>query len=223
MVLPEAFNKRKENADSINYRNSGGIQINALEKRIVALSYHHRLTHVSSCLNCVNLIDWIYGHRHDHEPFIQANGHAALAHYVVLEKRGLCNAEEMIEKHGTHASRDMLNGIWVSNGSLGQAETVAVGMALSDKTRKVWLVTSDGSCMEGAAMEAFRIARKHCPNLNIYVVYNGLGAYGRIDQCDLPLEVDLHYVDYRHYPVWLRGLEGHYLRLSEDQYHELMK
>lgn len=196
--------------------------MNSLEKRVIELSYKHQLTHVSSCLNSVNLIDWIYGQRKEDEPFVQGNGHAALAHYVVLEKHGTCDAEEMVNKHGTHAHRDMEHGIWVSNGSLGQSETIAVGMALADKTRKVWLVTSDGAAMEGAAMEALRVARKYCPNLNIYVVYNGLGAYGRIDQADLPIEVELHYVDYRHYPAWLRGLEGHYLRLTKEQHDELM-
>jgi transketolase len=96
-------------------------------------------------------------------------------------------------------------------------------MALADKTRKVWLVTSDGASMEGASMEAFRVARKHCLNLEIFVVYNGLGAYGRIDQSDIPVEVHMHYVDYRNYPVWLRGLEGHYLKLTKEQRDELMK
>ncbi len=123
--------------------------MNDLEKRIIELSYRHQLTHVSSCLNCVNLIDWIYGQRKANDPFVLDNGHASLAHYVVLEKHGLCDAEEMVKKHGTHSSRDMEHGIWCSNGSLGQAATVAVGMALADKNRTVWLVTSDGACMEG--------------------------------------------------------------------------
>lgn len=196
--------------------------MNALERRVIELSYRHQLTHVSSCLNCVNLINWIYDQRKPDEPFCLDNSHAALALYVVLEKHGFCDAEEIVNKHGTHAGRDMEHGIYVSGGSLGQVATVAVGMALADKNRKVWLVTSDGAAMEGAAMEAFRVARKHCPNLIIYVVYNGLGAYGKINQCDLPIEVQLHYVDYRHYPLWLRGLEGHYLKLTKEQYGELM-
>ncbi len=197
--------------------------MNTLEKRIIDISYRHQLTHVSSCLNCVNLLAWIYDQRKEYEPVILGNGHAGLALYVVLESKGLCDAEEMVKKHGVHPSRDMENQIWCSSGSLGQAETVAVGMALADPKRKVWLVTSDGACMEGSVYESFRVAAKHCPNLQIHVIFNGLGAYGEISINQMPSGITVTGVDQRHYPSWLRGLDGHYLKLNEQQYSELMK
>ncbi len=204
--------------------------MNSLEKRIVELSYAHKLTHVSSCLNCVNLIDWIYEQRKPDDPFILDNGHASLAHYVVLEKHGLCDAEEMVKKHGVHSSRDMEHGIWCSNGSLGQAATVAVGMALADKNRKVWLVTSDGAAMEGCFYEAIRFAFTHCTNLKTFVCFNGLGAYGKIEEFQLPYcgydhpkYYEIYYVNQKRYPEWLRGLAGHYLVLTEAQRDELLQ
>jgi len=200
--------------------------MNALEKRIVQLSFDHQLSHISSCLNCVNLLDFIYEQRKQGDPVVLDNSHAALALYVVLEKHGLCDAGEMVERHGTHAGRDPANGIWVSGGSLGQPSTVAVGLALADKNRKVWMVTSDGSCMEGATMEALRIGDKCCrANLETFVVFNGFGAYGQIHDHELPRfsNVRTYYVDQKRYPEWLRGLDGHYLKLSKSQYEELMK
>lgn len=198
--------------------------MNDLEKRVIELSYRHRLTHISSCLNVINLLDWIYRERKPEEPFILGNGHAGLALYVVLEKYGFCDAEEMIKKHGVHPNRDMPNGIYVSSGSLGQAETVAVGLALADKDRKVWLVTSDGACAEGSVHEALRVANKYCPNLATFIVFNALGAYGSISEHDLPSfpNVKIHVVDTRHYPEFLRGLKGHYHVLDDQQYAELM-
>jgi len=199
---------------------------NALEKRIVELSYRHKLTHISSCLNCVNLLAWVYDNRKDDEPVIMGNGHASLAHYVVLERKGLCDAEEMVKKHGVHASRDIEHGIWVSCGSLGQSETVAVGMALADKNRKVWLVTSDGAAMEGSVYETLRVAGKYCPNLAIFIVFNGHGAYGEIRSDELPnfrLAYSIYTVDTRRYPYWLRGLPGHYLTLTKEQFDGLMQ
>ncbi len=196
--------------------------MNALERRIIELSYENKLTHISSCLNCVNLIADIYHKRSDHEPFLLGNGHASLAHYVVLESRGLCDAEEMITKHGVHSSRDMTNGIWCSNGSLGQAETVAVGFALADKERKVWLVTSDGACLEGSVYEAMRFASHNCPNLSIHVVFNGYGAYGAITLGDMPIDAEIYYVDQERYPKFLQGLQGHYIQISKEQFDELM-
>lgn len=193
-----------------------------LEKRIIELSYKNQLTHISSCLNCVNLIDYIYDERKDDEPFVMGNCHASLAHYVVLEKHGKCDAQEMIDKHGTHASRDMDHGIWCSGGSLGQPETIAVGMALANPERKVWLVTSDGSCMEGATMEAIRVGR-YLDNLLMYIVWNGYGAYSEIKRDELPEGPDVYEVDEKRYPEWLRGLPGHYMKLSEQQFNELMR
>lgn len=196
-----------------------------LAKRVIELSYRHQLTHVSSALNCVDLIDEIYGQREDHEPFVLGNSHAALALYVVLENRGKCDAEKMIDIHGTHAGRDMEHGIWVSGGSLGQAETIAIGLALADRKRKVWLVTSDGACMEGAIWEAARYARQRdLHNLKAFIVFNGFGAYQKIAGSDLPngFGWNVREVDTSKWPGWLRGLPGHYLKLSEEQYTELM-
>lgn len=194
--------------------------MNTLENRVIELTYKNGLTHLSSCLNCVNLIDEIYAKKGDLDPFILGNGHASVAHYVVLEKYGWCDAQEMIDKHGVHSTRDLEHGIWCSNGSLGQAETVAVGFALADPKLKVWLVTSDGSCREGATME---VLRERPENLNIYVVYNGWGAYSAIDRHDIPYgDYLIHQVDENNYPKWLRGLAGHYLKLSKPQYEELM-
>lgn len=196
--------------------------MNAIEKRVIELTYNNGLTHLSSCLNCVNLLDSIYSKRMDDDPVVMGNAHASLALYVVLEKFGHCDSQEMIEKHGVHCSRDMEHGIWCSGGSLGQPETVAVGFALADPKRTVWLVTSDGSCMEGATMEAMRVASKICPNLKVFTVFNGFGAYSKIGHGDLPIHGEIYYVDQARYPEWLRGLEGHYIKIGQSQYEELM-
>lgn len=192
-----------------------------LAKRCVELSYKHGLTHVSSVLNCVDIIDEIYQQRTENDPFILGAGHASLAHYVVLESRGGRDAEMMILKHGVHSWRDIENGIWCSNGSLGQAETVAVGFALANPNRQVWLLTSDGACMEGSVCEAMRFARKRCPNLRTYVAFNGLGAYGDINLGDIPFGTVVRTVG-QDYPTWLKGLPGHYLKLTKEQCEELM-
>jgi len=198
--------------------------MNVLEKRIIDISYRHQLTHVSSCLNTVNLLAGIYEQRKDDEPVILDNGHAGLALYVVLESKGLCDAEAMVRKHGVHPNRDMEHGIWCSSGSLGQADTVAVGMALADRNRLVWLVTSDGACMEGAYYEASRVSNEHCYNLKIHIVFNGLGAYGETDERNIAHYENVHAytVNQDYYPSWLRGLKGHYLKLTKEQYDELM-
>lgn len=204
--------------------------MNTLEKRIIELSYRHKLSHVSSCLNTVNFLNTIYEKRKETEPVILCNGHAGLALYVVLEKFGFCDAEEMLLRHGIHPARDLEHGVWCSSGSLGQAETIAVGMALADLERTVWLITSDGACAEGSVWEAFRNSREqNLTNLNIEVIANGYGAYGAIDPVLLGFRLASFIIYGKikiHQPKmpvpWLEGLAGHYLQLSAQQYEELM-
>jgi len=202
----------------------------SLQKRCADISFRHKLTHVSSVLNTVHVLDDIYANRKDGDPVVLGNSHAALALWVVLEKYGLCDAEDMLGRYGTHACRDMEHGVWVSGGSLGQAETVAVGLALGDPHHETWLVTSDGACMEGAVAEAFRLASKWCSNLSVRVVFNGCGGYSAIPLEDINMIVYplgskcwIHSVHQDNYPEWLRGLEGHYLTLTQSQYEELMR
>lgn len=206
------------------------MSLNPLERRIIELSYANKLTHVSSCLNCVNVLSDIYDERGQVEPVCLCNGHAGLALYVVLEAKGLCDAQKMIEKHGVHPNRDIDNGIWISSGSLGAGEPIAVGMAFADRTRHVYLITSDGSCAEGSVWEAFHLASDlRLTNLKVHVIANGLGAYretdtdvlrDRLDFALWPIPFEMH-VPQMPFP-WLEGLVGHYMTISDEQFAEAM-
>lgn len=201
-----------------------------LKKRIVDLAYKHKLTHISSCLNAIDAIDKIYSIKKDNEPFILSQGHAGLALYVVLEKYKKIDAEYLIKKHGTHPSRDEKDGIYCSTGSLGQGLTVAVGMALADKSRNVYVLTSDGEMAEGASWEALRLASEYqLENLRITCIANGYSAYGKVDTDLLDLRMQYFYpslvvrVNLFAYPDFLQGLEGHYVKLDEKKYKEILK
>lgn len=197
-----------------------------LQKRAVELTYRHGLTHLSSVLNTVPVLEEIYNHKHGWgEPVVLGNCHASVALYVVLELHGMGDADKMIRDYGVHCHRDMDRGIWVSGGSLGQSETVAVGLALADRNLKVWLVTSDGALMEGASWEAMRIARQQeLDNLRVHVIANGFGAYRKIETWELPDLPRNSSISFGvHLPEFLRGLDGHYLLLNEEQYQTLMK
>ena len=119
-----------------------------LEQRILKISKKYNLSHIGSCLSAAGPIEAIYTTKKPDEPFILSNGHAALALYCVLERWAFGDAEKMYKKHGTHPNRDKKNGIWASTGSLGHGVGIAVGYALSNKNRLVYVLTSDGECAE---------------------------------------------------------------------------
>lgn len=205
-----------------------GTPLNKLERRIVDLSYKHHLSHLSSCLTAVRLIDNIYKVKKPDEPFVLDNGHAGLALYTVLEKFEGQDAEALLLKHGVHPNRDEKDGIWASSGSLGQGLPIAVGMALADRSRPVYCLTSDGAMNEGSNWEALRIAGdQRLENLRITVNANGYSAYGKTNPDLLDARMQYFYpslvlqTDMFHFPDWLQGIDGHYHVMSEADYQEI--
>ena len=193
------------------------------------IAYKQKRTHLSSILTTLPTIDHIYDIKKKGEPFVLGNSHAALALWVVLEKHGWCNAEEMSAKYGTHAERDMKHGVWVTGGSLGQAETVAVGLALGNRKENVYLVTSDGACAEGSIWESLRIAAKNkLENLRITVIANGYSALGRIEVDYLKHRLQSFYPtmvvepNLFHLPEFVQGVDGHYCVMNEKMFKEAM-
>jgi len=198
------------------------------ERRIIDISYKKGLTHISSCLSALPILEDIYKVKNPEDDVVLGNSHAALALYVVLEAEG--KGEEMAEKFGTHAERSLTHGIGVSGGSLGQPETVAVGMALADRDRVVYLVTSDGACAEGSVWEALKIAADNqLENLRVSVVANGYSAYDKVELEYLERRLRsfypilVHRTNLYDWPDWMQGVNGHYVKLDEIKYRELTK
>jgi len=149
-------------------------------ERVLEISQKHRLSHIGSCLTALPIIEEIYAKKKPEEKFVLSSGHAHVAHLVVMERLGLGNAEERLERAGIHCDTSV--GCDVSTGSLGQGLPIAVGMALADRTKTVYCLVSDGECMEGSIFEALRIAKdQNLTNLKVYLNANGYGAYQAID------------------------------------------
>ena len=196
-----------------------------LKKRILEIAYKHKLSHLGSYLSAVDIIEEIYKKKNKEDIFILSSGHASLALYTALEKYEGKNAEELFIKHGGHPHRDESDGIYCSTGSLGLGITVAVGRALANKKRKVYVLISDGESAEGSVWEALRfIKENNLSNIEVYVNVNGYAAYDKVDvkylvdrlESFLP-EINIRYTSVNQYP-FLRGLNAHYHVMSEKDY-----
>lgn len=180
-------------------------------KRILEISKKMGLSHVGSSLTAYPIIEEIYKIKKPDEKFILSNGHAALALAIFLHGD---KAEEII-KENMHADRSWCD---CSAGSLGHGLGIAVGMALSDSTKNVYCMISDGECAEGSIFEALRIAQEqNLTNLKVYCNANGWASYQSVD-LDL-LEKRLK----AFFPVEFRrtkqeepftGLAGHYAKVA---------
>jgi transketolase len=149
-------------------------------KRLLEIAYERRLSHLGSCITALPIIAQIYKEKKRDERFVLSQGHAGLALYVVLEQFGY-DAYELLDWCGVHPDRSHI-AIDCSTGSLGQGLPIAVGMALADRTKNVYCLISDGEAMEGAVIEALRIAyEQKLNNLLVFVNANGYGATREIN------------------------------------------
>lgn len=196
-----------------------------LHKRLLRLLYEHNEEHVGSCFTCIDIIDTIFKKKKKDDIFILSNGHAAYALYVILEKYYSINADKLVKKHAGHPNWDKENFIDCSTGSLGSGLPIAVGRALANKNRKVYVTISDGECAEGSIWEALRFIKiNDIKNIEIHVNANGWACYDPIDvkyletrlKSFLP-EIHFHKTTVEQFP-FLTGLSAHYMKLTKEQY-----
>ncbi len=70
-----------------------------------------------------------------------------------------------------------------STGSLGLGITIALGRAVANPNRKVWVMISDGESAEGSIWESLKTIEEHnIKNIEVYVNINGLCAYKEVDR-----------------------------------------
>lgn len=204
--------------------NKNGNSMN-IKKRILEIAHKHKLSHLGSHFSSVDIIDEIYALMDANDIFILSSGHAALALYVILEKYKGLDAETLFLKHGGHPHRDEKDFIHCSTGSLGLGITIAVGRALANPNRKVYVLLSDGECAEGSVWEALKSIVEHdIKNIEVHVNINGYAAYKTVNidylssrlKAFLP-NIKLHYTSVEQFS-FLRGLNAHYHVMSDENY-----
>jgi transketolase len=201
-----------------------------LKKRIAEIAYKHKLGHLGSYLSSVDIVDEIYSKMDKNDIFILSSGHASLAMYVCIEKYFGIDAEMLFIKHGGHPHRDEENKIYCSTGSLGLGLPIALGRALANPNRRVWVLISDGEAAEGSIWESLKtIYELNINNIEVFVNINGLCAYKEVDmdyistrlKAFLP-RIELRYTTVEQYP-FLKGLNAHYHVMSEEDYKQVIE
>lgn len=199
--------------------------IHDLERRLLDIAYKHKLGHLGSYFSSLPIVNEIYSKMGKDDIFILSSGHAALSMYVCIEKYKEKNAEDLFLKHGGHPHRDEENGIYCSTGSLGLGLCIALGRAIANKNRKVWVLISDGESAEGSIWEALKtIYEEKIDNIEVFVNINGLCAYKEVDtsymesrlKSFLP-NINLRFTSVERFP-FLKGLNAHYHVMKEENY-----
>ena len=158
--------------------------------------------HPGGSLSAADVITYLYFRRMRIDPadpqweardrFVLSKGHAVPALYAALANRGFFPVEELktLRRIGSrlqgHPNMNLVPGVDMSTGSLGQGVSAAAGIALGAKKRglddvRVYALLGDGELEEGQVWEAMMFSAHHkLDNLTVLVDNNGLQIDGRI-------------------------------------------
>lgn len=171
--------------------------------KVIELSHRAKTPHIASSLSCIDLLVAAYFTALNIDPqkpldplrdrFILSKGHAALAIFVTLWRRGFCSLEhlESYSRPGSHLCEHptpgSVPGVEVATGSLGHGLSFGLGMALAARVQKqhfrVLVTLSDGECNEGSVWEAAMFGSGlGLSNVTVMVDYNKWQATGRSNE-----------------------------------------
>lgn len=120
--------------------------------------------HIASAFSCTEIVDVIYNELMSSlDTFIMSKGHGCMIQYVILRERDVLKKEDL-DNYCTSKGRLGCHpdygtpGIAASTGSLGHGLAMAVGMAIADRSKTIYVVLSDGELQEGSTWEAVLMA-----------------------------------------------------------------
>ena len=112
--------------------------------------------HIGGSFSCVEiLVALYYGILKPEDKFILSKGHACAPLYAILADKGyfpiselktFCQDGSRLEGHPHRG----IPGIEVNTGSLGHGLGIGAGLALADRTKRVYVLMGDGECQEGS-------------------------------------------------------------------------
>jgi transketolase len=125
----------------------------------------------------------------DRDRFVLSKGHASVGLYATMALRGyfpvteLATFDAVDSRLQGHPDMTVLPGLDMSTGSLGMgisaAMGIALGLRLTGRAARAYVLLGDGECQEGEVWEAAMAAERHrLANLIAIVDHNDLQQFG---------------------------------------------
>ena len=198
-------------------------------KKILEMSYNAGAAsaHIGGALSCVDVISVIFSNflnykKNDplwmeRDRFILSKGHACLAYYAALNQinflkdKDLLNFEKDNSDLAGHPVKNLSKGIEFSTGSLGMGISIAVGLGIAFKRKKmsnrIYVIVGDGECNEGSNWEALMTAAHYqLDNLTILIDKNNFQQTG---SCDNILKTGNLIEKFKSFNCFSQEIDGH--------------
>ena len=188
------------------------LQLTACKIRmgIIESTYNAKCGHPGGSLSSAEMFTYLYFKEMNIDPknpkwadrdrFVLSKGHTSPGLYSTLANRGFFPVEDLktfrhIDSYlQGHPNMNLVPGVDMSTGSLGQGISTACGMALAakhlGKTNRVYALMGDGEIQEGQCWEAFMFAAHYkLDNLCVVIDNNGLQIDGEIAKVMSPYPI----------------------------------
>ena len=188
------------------------LQITACKIRmgVIESTYGAKAGHPGGSLSAAEVYTYLYFKEmnidpknpkwEDRDRFVLSKGHTTPGLYSTLAQRGFFPVEDLptfrhIDSYlQGHPNMNMVPGVDMSTGSLGQGVSVATGMALAakhtGKSNRVYSLLGDGEIQEGQVWEAcMAAAHYHLDHMVVIVDNNGLQIDGDIAKVMSPYPI----------------------------------
>lgn len=153
----------------------------------------------------------------ERDRLVLSKGHCTPALYSVLAKRGFFPVEELRNFRtissflSGHAEMNLVPGVDMSTGSLGQGLSAAVGMAIAGKIDQkdytVYAILGDGEVQEGQVWEAAMAAPNYqLDNLIVFIDNNNLQIDGELKEVMSPYPIN---DKFKAFGWEVRQIDGH--------------
>ena len=164
----------------------------------------------------------------DRDRFVLSKGHAAPVLYATLAEKGFIPKEELVtlRKIGSrlqgHPDMNLVPGVDMSTGSLGQGLSTAVGMALAakldNKDYRVYSLVGDGEIQEGQIWAACMLAGyRKLDNLVVILDNNGLQIDGEIKKVCSPYPLDEKFLSFNFHVIHADAHDFESLKAAFDE------
>ncbi len=173
-----------------------------IRKKTLEIIHNSHSSHIASIFSVADIIAVLFSEIlkldsknpkwEKRDRLILSKGHAGLALYVALQKKGFFD-EKFLDtycKDGSylfgHVSYKNVPGVEVSSGSLGHGICIASGMALAAKinnqNHRIFTIIGDGECDEGSVWETALFANHYeLNNLIVIIDHNKMQS---LDFCE---------------------------------------
>lgn len=153
-----------------------------IRRDVLRASFEAGACHIGGSMSCLQiLIDLFYNVMKKDDIFLFLKASGAAAYYAILADKGFFPKEKLADYLKTYpeVSKEV-PGVIHTVGSVGMGLSLAVGLALADRTKRIFCLISDGQLNEGVTYEAALFANQH-KLTNLYVICdnNGLQALGK--------------------------------------------